>query len=461
MKHFSPLHVLKRSWLPRLLALAGFLTFGLQLFLYARTQTTFVDEGTYLYLGYRFVTGSLSYGELGVWNYYAPLSYFIPGLAQFLFGPGLATGRYFSIACALLAASAIWILARRLRGEWWAAAALWALALTPLQIKMYTLGLSQALTACLLSWTFVLVIGEKRSTAQILAGGLLAGLTVMTRHNLAFLLPALVGYLFWQHGRRAALLALAASLLPVLTGLALFWPSSLRLWTLYWLSQQWFPALSRFDPPLLTQVNLSLASRFSAFFLALRAHFLVLSGVVACLFLWPPQWEKTSHKKTAIFLAVFFSATLLLHTLILFSQHLGIFGFVPYVAFFSPAGLLLIILTLPAWDRRPNPARSISILLFLLLLALAPAYLDKIGDRLLALPVPRISNGIHLGEWSFLGSYLNHWFDLDYTVLRQVVPPIFFLSAGLLWLLILAGLYTLLKRHNKGFPLSFAPFTLQ
>ncbi|MDW8226527.1 MAG: hypothetical protein RMJ60_01855, partial [Anaerolineales bacterium] len=46
-------------------------------------------------------------------------------------------------------------------------------------------------------------------------------------------------------------------------------------------------------------------------------------------------------------------------------------------------------------------------------------------------------------------------------VLRQVVPPIFFLSAGLLWLLILAGLYTLLKRHNKGFPLSFAPFTLQ
>lgn len=451
-------------WLPRLLALLGGLAFGLQLFAYARAQTTFVDEGMYLYLGYRFVSGSLSYGDLGAWNYYAPLSYFLPGLVQALFGPGLEAGRYFSIACALLAALALWILARRLRGEWWAAATLWALALTPMQIKMYTLGLSQALTACLLAWTFALVIGEKRSTGQILAGALLAGLTVMTRHNLAFLIPALVGYLLWQHGRRPALLAFGASLLPLLAGMALFWPSSLRLWTFFWLPEQWFPFLQRFGPPSgaqpLWNADLSLAARFSAFFLALRAHFFSLGGALTALFLWPRRWTSPFHRRVALFLAVFFFASLLLHAWVSLGENHCIFCFAPYTAFFSNAGLLLTIVALPERESRSNFARSISILVFALLLLFSPAYIDGMGDRLLALPVPRINNGIRLGEWSFLGSYLAHWFHLDYTVMRQILPPIFFLLAGLLWLTLLASIYLWLKRRFRWFSWGFAPFAL-
>lgn len=461
INRFRPKSIL---WLPRFLALLGGLAFGLQLFLYAPTQTTFVDEGTYLYLGYRFVSGSLSYADLGAWNYYAPLSYFLPGLAQVIFGPSLETGRYFSIACALLTALALWILARRLRGEGWAAAALWALALTPMQIKMYTLGLSQALTACLLTWTLVLIIGEKRSPSQILGGGLLAGLTVMTRHNLIFLLPAVVGYVFWQHGRRMALLALVSALMPLLIGIALFWPSSLRLWVIYWLSSSWLPFLSQYGPPSNTQplwnTPLALLARISSLFMALRTHFLALVGATTTLLLWPTRWTSRWQQRTAIFLATFFFGSFLLHASILFNNHPDIFAFTPYLAFFSSAGLILTLLTLPAWERHPNRLRSLSILLFVLVLSLAPAYMDKMGDRLLALPVPRINNGIHLGEWSFLGSYLNHWFALDYAIMRQILPPIFFLLAGLLWLIVLAGIYFWLKRRSPSLSWGFASFAL-
>ncbi len=450
--------------LPRLLALLGGLVFSLQLFAYAHTQTTFVDEGMYLYLGYRFASGSLFYGNLGAWNYYAPLSYFLPGLAQVIFGPGLETGRYFSIACALLAALALWILARRLRGEWWAAVVVWALALMPMQIKMFSLALSQALTACLLAWTLVLVIGEQRSDGQILAGALLAGLTVMTRHNLALLIPALMGYIFWQHGRRLALLTLGASLAPLLVGMALFWPSSLRLWTLFWLPQQWLPWFSRFGPPPDTQPlwdsNPALMARFAAFFMALRAHFFSLGGALAGLILWPMQWSHPFRRRTAIFLGLFFFASLLLHGWVTLGSNQCIFCFTPYTAFYSNAGLLFVLLTLPEWRPRSTPARSMAALLLVLLLVLAPAYLDNIGDRLLALPLPRISGGLHLGEWSTLWSYLHHWFNLDYPLIRRILPPIYFLGAASLLLLGLGGLYAWRKRR-QAFPLGFAPFVLR
>lgn len=464
MKLFLFSRLSKSAWLPRLLALLGALTLGVQLWAYARAQTTFVDEGTYLYLGFSFVSGDLSYGQLGGWNYYAPLSYFIPGLTQFFFGPSLATGRYFSILCALLAALAAWVLARRLRGDWWAAATLWALALMPMQIKMYSLGLSQALTACLLSWTLVLLIGEKRSTAWILAGAFLAGLTVITRHNLVFLLPALVGYVLWQHGRRQALLALAVSLLPVLLGMALFWPSSLRLWTPFWLPEQWFPFLSRFGPPPATQplwtADRSLGGRMSAFFMGMRAHFFTLVGAFAALLLWPLHWESPFHKRVAVFLGFTFFSSLLLHGWVTLGGNYCIFCFAPYTAFFSTTGLLFVVNTLPNCRHKPTATRTALILLFLFLVALAPAYLDNIGDQLLSLPLPRLSGGLHFGEWTTLWSYLNHWFSLEYPVMRQILPPIYFLSVAFLLLVTLAGLYSLLKRRLKSLSIGFAPFAL-
>ena len=440
----------RRVWLIRSLAVLALLVFGGQLVWAAHTQTTFVDEGMYLYLGYHFVTGDLSYSSLGAWNYYAPLAYFLPGVVQFLFGPGLAPGRSFSIACALLAALAVWIVARRLRGEGWAAVSLWALALMPMQIDMYSLALSQSLAACLLTWTLVLAIGEQRSPRQILGAGLLAGLTVMTRHNLAFLIPALVGYVYYQHGRRQALLALLSAVLPVLAGMILFWPSSLRLWIPFWLPGQWFPFLNRFGPPPDTQSVWSsstfLIGRFAAFFMGLRAHFLTLGGALATLLLWPRRWTSPFHRRTALFLAGFFFASLALHAWVTLGGAQCVFCFAPYIAFFSNAALLLVVTTLPDWERRPSPARGISILFFLLLMALSPAYIDGIGDRLLALQLPRFSNGLHLGEWATLWSYLHHWFPADYPVMRQILPPVFFLTSVLLTLGVLVLLYLRLRR---------------
>jgi hypothetical protein len=158
-----------------------------------------------------------------------------------------------------------------------------------MQIKMYSLALSQALTVCLLAWTLVLVMGKKRSLGQVLAGSVLAGITVMTRHNLILLLPLLAGYIFWQHGRKMGIWSMVGCALPVILGMALYWPNSLRLWAPFWLPEQWVPALSKFGPPRgsdpVWETQISLSTQFSAFFMGLRAHYLALTGAFASLLL--------------------------------------------------------------------------------------------------------------------------------------------------------------------------------
>src|SRR5512147_1138463 len=86
------------SWLPAVLTIAGFLAYILRAVEIARTKTSFLDEGLYLYKGYLFANGSQTpFTDYGLWTNHAILSFLIPGYIQKWFGPGLETGRYFMI----------------------------------------------------------------------------------------------------------------------------------------------------------------------------------------------------------------------------------------------------------------------------------------------------------------------------------------------------------------------------
>ncbi len=457
--------LLKKNWLADCLALAGVLVFGLQLWFYAHTQISFVDEGTYLYLGHRFVAvGDISYGDLGSWSYYAPLSYLVPGFIELLFGPGLRPGRYFSVFCAILMIIALWFLARRFGGKWWAVAIVWALALSPMQIKMYSLALSQSLTACLLIWTLVLVMGEKRSTGQIMAGSVLAGITVMTRHNLILLLPMLAGYICWQHGRKMGIWSMLGCALPVILGMALYWPNSLRLWALFWLPEQWIPALSKFGPPRgsdpVWEMQVSHNAQFSAFFMGLRAHYLALTGAFASLLLWPKQWINSFKRKAGTFLVALFFSLFVLHAWVSLGYSQCTYCFAPYIAFFSNLALLLVVVTFSSWVKKLSITRQVVIVLFLLFISLTPAFIDHAGDYLLALPVPRISDGIRVGEWATLWNYLSSLFKVEYSVARIALPPFFYLASGILLLVLIFCAYRLILRWNRHFQYSFGTLAL-
>jgi hypothetical protein len=158
-------------WLAGSLALAGGVLFLVQSWIYAHTQASLLDEGAYLLKGYLFASGQYwPYQDYGPWTNHMPLAFLIPGYVQELFGPGLRTGRYLAIVLSLLILIGIWIVVQRLGGKWWAALAVWALALNPAVIKLYSLANSQSLLACMFVWTMVLVLGEARPTWQLLGG---------------------------------------------------------------------------------------------------------------------------------------------------------------------------------------------------------------------------------------------------------------------------------------------------
>ncbi|MBI4732631.1 MAG: glycosyltransferase family 39 protein [Chloroflexi bacterium] len=240
----------KAGWLAYLIAVAGVALYGAQLWVYAHTQTSLVDEGAYLYMGYQFALGTYQpYQDFGLWMNYAPFSYLIPGVVQFLFGPGLRTGRYFSVILSIFTAIILWALARRLGGKWWAAALVWAIALSPIPIKIYSHVLSQVLVAFFLAGALFFTLGEKRPLWQIIVGSVLAGILVMSRHTMVPLLPLLVAYVFWQHGKKAGWRSIAGCLLPPVIVHIIFWPNILQLWSFSWLPTQWIPYLSNYRPP--------------------------------------------------------------------------------------------------------------------------------------------------------------------------------------------------------------------
>src|SRR5512134_3535114 len=85
-------------WLPEVLSLAGVFVYLLQAIEIARTRTSFLDEGMYLYKGWLFLSGlQVPYADYGVQTNHSILSYLIPGASQMWFGRGLDTGRYFMI----------------------------------------------------------------------------------------------------------------------------------------------------------------------------------------------------------------------------------------------------------------------------------------------------------------------------------------------------------------------------
>ncbi len=155
-------------WLAEVVSLLGGIVFTLQLWKYARLLPSVLDEGTYLYKGLLYVSGQYTmYQFYGPWSNKMPLSFLIPGSIQYLLEPGLVTGRGFAIALAVLMLLGSWVLGKRLGGRWWAAAVVWIFAINISAIKMFSLGVSQGLIACMLVWTLVLVIGDDRPTWQI------------------------------------------------------------------------------------------------------------------------------------------------------------------------------------------------------------------------------------------------------------------------------------------------------
>ena len=173
---------------------------------------------------------------------------------------------------------------------------------SPYLVKTYSLELSQVLVAAMLSWTLFFVLGEKRKTWHLVVGGLLAGMAMMTRLNMAPLLPFMLLYILWQYGWRKALATGTAGGMVVLVLHAIYWPGILRMWA-YWIPQGIFSFLDPYYEPWrktfafhprpisewIGNIQSVQWNPVIAFWQGMRFYFPGLTAAFATMLLWPKR----------------------------------------------------------------------------------------------------------------------------------------------------------------------------
>ncbi|MEW6028198.1 MAG: hypothetical protein ACOYZ8_12720 [Chloroflexota bacterium] len=363
------------KWMPFLLAVLGGTVYVVHAYTIAHDHASYLDEGLYLYKGLLFFTGQYQlFEDYGLWTNHPPLAFLIPGAIQTWFGPGLDVGRYFMIALALLSLAGLWILVRRWGGTWWAAGAVWVMALNPAEVKALTLAITQGIIVCMFVWSLVFLLGEKRAAWQVMLGAALAALLPLTRINLAPVMPIILLYVFWQYGWRTGLLATLAGVLVLVVGYAPYWPNFLKIWA-GWLPASLTPFLDPWRVPLEAR-GLSdapneprtLYTVFLYFWMTLRLHFVSLGSALIVWLLWPSRAPSplTPRLRAAILLSVLLIVLLAAHMAVSFLKTYCVSCILLYVVFFDFLGLVLLAVAFPFLKRATSILRRRFILLLIL-----------------------------------------------------------------------------------------------
>ena len=435
-----------------LITLIGVVFYVAQSWYFANSLDSIGDEGSYLYKGYLFARGDYDpFQEYTFWTNKAPLSFLIPGYIQLWFGPGLREARYFAVFLGVLTLVAVWITARRLGGNVWAAIAVWVFALSFAQISVYSEAVSQGLVACLLAWMFALTLGEDRSLWELVLGSVLAILVVMTRQNMAVVPALLVLYIFWQFGARAGWWSLATSAVLFIAFHLAYWPGILQIWA-PWLPKSLTPFLDPFRVSAqFTETDFvfeaSTLSRLQSLVTGLHDHFFVFLGSLSALILWPARdaWKSHAHFKMAVFLGATFFSLFLMHTLASLPTDYCVHCFSAYQAFYTTAGLFFIIVVFSNGGSNSKWRLALlSVVLLLFAAGLGLYYYQSWGDWVLDhLQVPRLNRILRQGEFSTipLRDILTQSFHLSTELQKRMAPAGAGLFLGVMLLLLTWAAY--------------------
>ncbi len=202
-----------------------------------------------MYNGYLFTTGEyIPYEEGSPWTNQLPFAYLMSGIPQVLFGPGMRTGRYFAVLMGVLSLLGLSLAAKRLGGDWWAAAVAWIVALNSGWVMAFSQVFSQGMVSFMISWALFFLVGKKQPSRELIASAFLFGLAGMVRVNVLPLVFLMILYTFWQKRAKDAALVLIAGLIPIIFFHALYWPNILKFWA-YWIPPNLFPMITDYISP--------------------------------------------------------------------------------------------------------------------------------------------------------------------------------------------------------------------
>lgn len=431
------------SWTPSLLAGLGALLYLTQAVIYAYTTASSLDEGSYLLKGILYLRGVYQpFEPYGPLTNKAPFAFLIPGFVEFLFGPGLRAGRFFSVFLGLLTVLGVWITARRWAGKWMAAGTVWVFALSPMIIKLHARTVSEVIIASMLAWVCVFVLDQERPLWQIILGSILAALAVLTRQNMILILPLLILYVFWQHGKQKGIWSLAAGAFVFVAVHVYYWPNILTIWA-PWLPDTLTPFLNPFRLPKdalpVWDPSIDFWNRMNALFQGIRYHFIaVIGGIFALIHFAPPRdWKSAPAMRAAVFLALSFFSLFAMHAwAALASQYESyscVFCFSNYLTFFDPLGILLFVIVFST-SPKLEYSRFVKIILpvFILLISAGIGFslFENVGSNLLNLPVPRIRAGQFLPGSMALADLLKYGLDLSLPEIKRTISSALGLLAG-------------------------------
>jgi len=403
----------------------------------------------YLYKGFLFATGQqIPFANYGVWTNHAILSFLIPGYLQKWFGPGLETGRTFMIFLSLFTLLGLWVFARRWGSAWWAAGAVWVMALNPAEIKIYTLAISEGLVAALLVWIVVLVVGGERPLWQVLLGAALTVPLVLTRENMALVPPVLFFYIFWQHGWRAGLLAMLCAGILFLLGNAFYFPDNLKFWAtrvpdpFSFLHAWQMPETRGTSLPEPEESNLYRMILY--FWLTFRLHFVALvSALVVWLLLPFRNVRPLSERMRAV---IFLSALLLVlyvsHLQVAFFGEFCISCILLYVGYFDFLGLMMLVVAAPLLLKQLSLLRQTLVLTVIALLILGIGFSshEDLSSEFAKAMIERL-------DGTYLWGALIHYIDLPHLLLFRMM---FVLLVSLLMIALGALALAVLQRRSSA-----------
>lgn len=449
------------SWLSALLAITGAILYLIQAVMYAHTTIPGLDEGSYLLKGILYLKGVYEpFEPYGPLTNKAPFAFLIPGYIEYLFGAGLRTGRYFAIFLGLLIVWGTWIVARRWAGKWIALLTVWTFALSPMIIKIHAITASEVIIACMLTWMCVFVLAEERPLWQIIFGSVLAAATVLTRQNMAPVLPFLILYIFWQHGKQKGIWAFVVGSTVFLAVHAYYWPNILTIWA-PWLPENLTPFLDPFRLPKdavpVWNPSVDFGNRLTAFFQGVRYHYIPVVGSIISLCIWsrPSRWKSASAFRAAVFLAVLYFILFALHAWAAvasqYESYSCVFCFTPYLTFFDPLGILLTVLVFSFSNREEYSFLKKPILIAVLLVmgaGIGYSLFEIIGPQILNLPVPRMRDGQILPGTTLLVDFIKNKFLLNPPGIKRVISTLlgFTLTTIAIW-----TLWLISKRKSQGY----------
>jgi hypothetical protein len=453
----SNLHVTKKviALVASVIGLAVYLVISL---VFSQIRFPNLDEGAYLYKGLQFAQGNyVPFQPYGFWTNKMVLPFYLYGWIQLLFQPGLMAPRLLAVFLGTASVAGLWIVIRRIGNEYFAAIAVWAMALNASAASLYSIGNSQVVVIFELIWIMVFVLGENRRLWQLLAGAFIAGMMIFTRENMIFVLPFLAAYCFWQHGRRNGWLVFGMMSLVLVVGHLLFWPDILYLW------ERQLPSIKvlevfkggiNIDSTGVNSSSIPLSSRLHSVSIAIRVFFLPVITLGLTLLNWKKKgrWDSPWQFKAALFLTSTLVILAVIHTLASAWQNYCVYCTTNYFAFFIPVCLILLPLIAPSLKKKSSLFVTISTSIFIVLsiTIIGFSLFEQTGYSLMNIEVPRLKDGRILGGSVALWQLLTNKFHLGYEALRRIIPAGFGFGLGLILLFLLFGFLIINKRNHKS-----------